>query len=132
MVVGFDLDGTITLCSGFGASEKNIPWWIIGTVLFFYKPKINERIILIIRAVKKIGWRVIIVTKRPVELKKLTKNFLLNKKIPYDEIYFVGGGSNSNKKKIEKIEELKPLLFFDNNKDVVKKLEEKGVCSILV
>lgn len=53
MVYCFDLDGTITTCNGFGVSEKKIPHWIIATVLFFYKPRLNKKIIRLMCLAKK-------------------------------------------------------------------------------
>ncbi len=132
LTYAFDLDGTITMCSGFGASRRAVPWWIMWLVLFFYKPKINKSVSNSIKALQSNGTEVIIITRRPPELEKITRDFLLSGGIEINAIYFVGNRKNSLDKKIETIIAISPYMYIDNNKIVVKKLKERGFNAVAI
>ncbi len=133
MIYCFDLDGTITTCAGFNVSDKKIPTWIIWLALFFYKPKINQKITNIIYQAKKSGGVVIIVTRRSKETKKITTKFLRNRNIPYDKIFFVGNKKiNSLEIKRDLVIKINPDIYFDNNKRIIEELIKNGINAILV
>lgn len=128
----FDLDGVITTCGGFGASHKNIPTWVIKVVLSVYKPRIRKEIMVLIDQIKAEKDQVAIVTKRDLLLKDLTVRFLDKKKVPFDEIFFVGRGEGSTEKKLTKIKEINPCVYFDDNEEIVKEALKAGINSILI
>lgn len=128
----FDLDGTITMCAGFGVSDKKIPLWIIKTVLFFYKPKLNPLIIALMWEIKKNNDENVIVTRRDRKLRKITKKYLKDKNIPYTRIIFIGNKNNSKERKVSVVIKINPMAYFDNNPQIIKMVTEKGVKSILV
>lgn len=132
MIYCFDLDGTITTCSGFGASDKKIPHWAIAMVLFFYKPKINKKIVDFMYLVKKNNDKNIIITRRDRKLKKITLDFLEQRKIPYDRILFIGNKNNSIKRKGRIIVKINPNIYFDNNPKIIEEVRKNGIPAILV
>ena len=132
MIFCFDCDGTLTTNSGFGASSLNIPWQILWVILFFYKPKINNNTLELIKNIKERGHTVIIITARPKELERLTKKYLKRRNVPYDKIFFMSPGPDSGVRKIKKIKAEKVDFFFDNNKKIIKLANEEGIYSFLV
>jgi len=128
----FDLDGTITECSGFGLSEKNIPWQILWIGLTIYRPKLRDSVVLLLKELKDSDTEIIIITKRPQELEKITTSYLKKRGVLYDKIFFVGPGPDSDNKKIEKIKKENVDYFFDNNREIVKKAKEEGIVAFLI
>ncbi len=129
----FDLDGTITTCAGFGLSEKDIPWQILWIGLMLYKPKIRGFIIPLLSTLKSSNnIEIIIITRRPQELEKITKKFLKKRGILYDKIFFIGTGPESETRKIKKIKEEGADFLFDNSESIVKKAKEDGIIAFLI
>ena len=131
MAFCFDLDGTITTQSGFGASEKSIPWWIIWLVLLIYKPKINVPFLRLIQEIKK-KETVLIFTARPERTKLITIKYLEKNNVPFDKIFFLGNGKKSAERKIKKAKEEGVKVLYDNNKKVVEMAKKEGIASFLI
>ncbi len=135
MKVCFDFDGTFTTNGGFGASRIKIPSWILKAVFTVYTPKINKKTLNLMINYKENGENVIIITARPQALKELTWKYIQNettkcfpnKKTPVDEIFFVGPGIDSRKRKIKKAKEEKVELFFDNCKKTLNEAKNAGI-----
>ncbi len=129
----FDLDGTITVRGGLGASEIKIPWFLLWIIFVLYKPKTNSRILQIIEKIKSQGDEIIIITSRPERLRKITLKYLEEKGVYFDKIFFVNTGPNSFLRKIEKIEELGVCTtIFDNSKKVIDEARRRGIKGILI
>jgi uncharacterized HAD superfamily protein len=128
----FDLDGTITINSGYGVSEINVPWIVLWVILFFYKPGINHKVIKIINNAKEENNKIIIITARPEKLRKITEKYLFINNIYFDEIFFVGPGKNSSLRKLEIIDKTSFPLFFENNKKIIEEGERRGIRCFLI
>ncbi len=127
----FDIDGTITVAGGYGLSNKKIPWKLQWIVFKIYKPKTRWTVDFM-HSLREGGEEVNIVTARSEEIEELTREFLREKNVPYNKIFFVNPGEGSEKRKIDIIKKHKGKFLFDNNKRVARLAKENGIFAYLV
>ena len=124
MIVGADLDGTLTLTSLNNFKDSKLPWWC-ATWLILVRP--NKKMITILREFARKGNTIIIVSARPKQLKGLTKLWLKIHQVPFDKVRLVNKGNGIEKRKLEIIREMKVEEFFDDDTPTVKYLKEHGI-----
>lgn len=125
--MAIDLDGTITPFPLYNPKIK-LPWFFF----FFYIP-----LVLVARPKKAVvgylnniiaqGGKVIIVTARPVQMANLTKILLVTYRVPFTELFCVGGGQEANIRKLDIIVKNKAKLFVDNDKYMTKFCRQNSI-----
>ena len=115
MVIGFDIDGTITkfprLKARFWWYEK-LPWcFYLG--LFLVPPE--KKIVEFIKEKKSKGDTIIFISARPEKLRKTTELYFQKYRIPYDKIFLVGLEKGVEKRKKEIIQKEKVEIYIDHD-----------------
>lgn len=126
--IAIDLDGFLTTTSVKGTFL--IPSFLCLLVLKIFKPKPRIEKIIWLWRLKKKGRKIIIISARPEMTRDVTKEWLKNNKVPFDELVLVGTGKVEEKKwKI--IKEKKIKSYFGDNPKTIEYLKEKGIKAIL-
>lgn len=116
MKIGADLDGIITRAGLYNPNIK-LPWWLFYSLIplvLLLKP--DEIVVKNLQTIKKCGCEIIIITARPIQAKKLTKQWLISYNIPFDKLFCVGFGKGTKERKLEVINNEKIAVFIDDNK----------------
>jgi len=115
MIIGFDMDGTITkfpkLKARFWWCEK-LPWWLYGS-LFLVPPK--KEVVEFIKEKKLQAAKIFIISARPAKMIKITEVYLRKHRIPYDKIFLVGLGKGAEDRKKEIIKREGVELYIDHD-----------------
>ena len=119
MIIGIDLDGTISWAGFYNPSLK-LPWWLF----IFFIPLIlligpKEEAVKKIREMKRLGHKIIIVSARPPWATALTRRSLICRRVPFDKVLCVGFGKGTKDRKLKAIREEKIEHFFDNDKKLL-------------
>jgi len=125
--IGADLDGTITSAGLYNPSIK-LPWWLfylLVPLVLSLKP--DKLIIEKFETMKKWGYEIIIITARPKQLEKLTKEWLVSYRIPFDKLFCVGFGKGTKERKLKVIKEEKITIFIDDNKNCRNFLKSNSI-----
>lgn len=127
MLIGVDLDGTISKAKLYNPSLK-LPWWLfiflIPTILLI-KP--NKEAFEKIKEMKGWGHLIIIVSARPPWATIITTRWLRFHQVPFDKIFCVGFGKGIENRKLEVIKKEKIEYFFDDDKSTVEFLNHNSV-----
>lgn len=129
-IIGMDLDGTITPYGFCNPGVMKLPWWLFFFLIPFvllFRPR--KSVIAKMHSVKESGCRLIIITSRPKQFFGFTKRLLDIYDVPFDDLFCVGFGKGSNKRKLEVIRREKAEAFVDSNKGVIKFMKEHSVCT---
>ncbi len=115
MIIGLDIDGTITKFSRLKARFwwcKKIPWYFyLG--LFLVPPK--KETVEIVKKRKQKGDTIIFISARPEKMRRATELYLRKHKIPYDKIFLVGLGKGAEDRKKEIIKREGVEIYIDHN-----------------
>jgi len=127
LIIGIDLDGTISRVGFYNPSIRLPHWWFVFLVplILFLSPKKN--IVNKLKGVKEKGDNIIIISARPAWSEDLTKIWLRFHKVPFDKIYCVGFGKGTKQRKLAVIREEKIEQFFDDNKYLVEFLSHSSI-----
>jgi len=122
MRVGFDLDGVLNGLGQFNTNLK-LPWlFFVG--LIFIRP--NKKAVKVLKELDERD--IIIVSARPRQLEGLTKACFRFYKVPFHNLFCVGGlGKDAKEQKLEVIKQMKIEKFIDNDPEIVKFLQENGI-----
>jgi uncharacterized HAD superfamily protein len=127
LIVGVDLDGTISRI-GFWNPSLKLPWWLFVFLLpitILTRP--DKRATRKMSEIKSWGHKIVIVSARPPWMKALTSCWLRFHRVPFDEVFCVGFGKGTGKRKLEVIKKEGIKYFFDDNKRMVEFLNHNSV-----
>lgn len=126
MVLGCDLDGTITLVP-FNNTRIRLPWFF-AIWMAFMPP--NTRVVKTLRKRQAKGDKVIIVSSRPLQLKGLSALQLKLFGVPFSDIVLVGVGGDPVAKKLSVIRQRGIEAYVDDSKLVRQGLKENGFATV--
>ena len=127
MIVGIDLDGTVSRI-GFWNPSLKLPWWLFVFLLpavILMKP--DKKAVRKIREMKSLGHKTIIVSARPPWVRAITVWWLKSNLIPFDEVFCVGFGKGTGSRKLAVVRKERIQYFFDDNKRMVEFLNHNSV-----
>lgn len=126
MIIGCDLDGTITLIP-FNNTQIRLPWFF-ATWMAFVPPNIRMVKTLMRRVVA--GDTIIIVSSRPQQLKGLSVWQLKLFGVPFSDLVLVGVGGDPAAKKLAVIRERGIEAYVDDYPLVRQGLKERGFVAV--
>ncbi|MDP1538494.1 MAG: hypothetical protein Q8M00_00480 [bacterium] len=127
MIVGIDLDGTISK-AGFYNPSLRLPWWlfvVLVPLVLLIVP--DKKAVGKLKEMKIRGHRIIIISARPPWATAITIKWLKFHKVPLDEVFCIGFGKGTRNRKLEVIKREKIECFFDDNKKLVDFLNRNSV-----
>jgi uncharacterized HAD superfamily protein len=129
LIIGVDLDGTITNNNWYKGKTK-LPWWFIALGLEFLEPFVwpRKEIVDNLRNRAELNNdKIIIISLRPKELEYLTRRVLLKYKIPFHQLHLVGVGKGGEERKLKIIKNIGIEYYFDDDLDTVTFLRRNGI-----
>ncbi len=130
MIVGVDLDGTISRIGFYNPSIK-LPWWLfifLVPLVLIIKP--NRRTVKKLRMMKAAGHKIIIVSARPPWATAITAKWLKFHQIPFDKIFCVGFGKSMKQRKLDIIKKEDIQIFADDDRRLLNLLNRDSVRAI--
>ena len=127
MIIGIDVDGIITRYAFCNPSIR-LPWWLfylLVSAVSLLKP--NKATVVKMQDLKSKGYKIVIVTARPIQLAQLTERWLRLHHIPFDNIFCVGFGKGTKERKLRVIENEKIEIFVDNNNRLIEFLRSRSI-----
>jgi uncharacterized HAD superfamily protein len=127
LIIGVDLDGTVSRI-GFWNPSLKLPWWLFVFLLpitMLMKP--DKGAARKIKEMKSQGHKIMIVSARPPWMTALTSWWLRFHRVPFDEVFCVGFGKGTGKRKLEVIKKEGIEYFFDDSKRMVGFLNHNSV-----
>lgn len=129
MIIGSDLDGTITPYSFYDSDAKfPLPWWLacfLVPVILFSKPK--KAVVEKMRLMAAQGYKFIIVTRWPNQFFRFIKWLLMRHRVPFAGLFCVGFGKGADERKLKVIREEKVDIFVDSSRRFVRFLKRNSV-----
>lgn len=130
MVIGIDLDGTITKI-GFYNPNIKLPWWLFYPLVpFVLSLKPDELVVKKLRTLRDKGYEIIIVTARPTQLTQKTKQWLISHHIPFDNLFCIGFGKGTKERKLKIINSKNISVFVDDDRNFRNFLKNNSVNAI--
>ena len=126
MIIGSDLDGTITLVP-FNNTQIHLPWFL-AIWMAFMPP--NMRMVKTLRRRQARGDKIIIVSSRPWQLKGLSAWQLKLFRVPFSDLVLVGVGGDPAAKKLSVIRQRRIEVYIDDYELVRQGLKERGFASV--
>ena len=123
MVVGYDLDGVLTIFGLYNIGTK-LPWWC-GLWLLLVPP--NKGMVKELKERYADGQRITIITARHKQLEGLTRWWLKVHKIPFSRLACLGPGKNVPEKKLAAIKQFSVEVFTDDDINTVIFLRNAGI-----
>lgn len=130
MIVGVDLDGTISRMGFYNPSIK-LPWWLfifLVPLVLVIKP--NRRTVEKLRMMKVDGHKIIIVSARPPWATAITAKWLKFHQIPFDKIFCVGFGKSMKQRKLDIIKKEGIQIFVDDDRGLLNLLNRDSIRAI--
>jgi hypothetical protein len=127
LIIGVDLDGTLS-GAGLWNPSLTLPWWLfifLVPMVFFMRP--DAKAVRKINEMKDRGHKVIIISARPPWARAMTIRWLRLYRVPFDEVFCVGFGKGTGKRKLELIKREKIMHFFDDSRKIVEFLNHNSV-----
>lgn len=127
MIIGIDLDGTVSRAGLWNPSLK-LPWWLfvfLVPIILILKP--NKKALRKIKEMKDWGHKIIIVSARPPWSVAFTERWLIHYNVPFDKILCVGFGKGTKDRKLETIKREGIEHFFDDNQKLLEFFNHNSV-----
>jgi len=125
--IGADLDGVITKAALYNPSIR-LPWWLfylLVPLVSLLRP--NKLMVEKLQTIKEQGCKIIIITARPIQLEKRTKEWLVSYHVPFDKLFCVGFGKGTKERKLKVIKDEDITTFIDDNRRHRDFLEKNSI-----
>ena len=130
MKIGIDLDGTITRVGLYNPNIR-LPWWLFCLLVpFLLLLKPDKMVIEKLQTLKDKGCEIVIVTARPIQLARITKQWLLSHYVPFDQLFCVGFGKGTEERKLKIINDKKIEIFIDNDQSCIEFLKNNSIKAV--
>ena len=83
-----------------------------------------------LQTLKDKGCEIVIVTARPIQLARITKQWLLSHYVPFDQLFCVGFGKGTEERKLKIINDKKIEIFIDNDQSCIEFLKNNSIKAV--